>query len=332
MAHHLVNLLVVMEIFAALSIFASLLVLATMVAFREMRGKLFMRIIAYISLSDLLGNFPYLLPYRPHHGPWCVMQGLLNITFYPMSWLWTLALAYLLYYLATQNKFPPQREIQYISATCWGLPVFLTALSVSCTQYGYSTFGKYSYEVCIFRRSEAAVIYHGIFYYGLLLLSWILMILMKRRLVKLEVDTTAANGSLPPSYQVAKTSLSLYPPALIICWLPHCILFFVGFVVSDHSRGHSGLYFLSDVLKLFHGVVTAAIFFYKSPEARRLWWKLYYGCIGKYFNRQKGVEENRISGADIDLQIQANFAHEAAQASSPEVVNTLHEFELSERG
>jgi hypothetical protein len=316
--HHSENFLVGIQIVSILSVFASFCVLVTLVAFREMRSKLFMRIIAYISLSDMLGNFPYVLPYRPHHGPWCIMQGLINITFYPMSWLWTLALAYLLYFLATENRFPSEKFVLSINVVCWGLPVFLTALSTTCTIYGYSTFGIYPYEVCIFRKETDAVIYHGIFYYGLLVLCWVLMVMMKRRLIKLQA------ASLSPSYQIARTSLSLYPPALIVCWFPHCILFLVGFVYHERY----GFYFMSDVLKLSHGVVTAAIFFYKSPEARRLWSRLFYLYIVRWFVKNKSIDDDRLSESENDLQVHKAFWNEGAQShlnGDIPVVSSIHD-------
>jgi hypothetical protein len=218
---------------------------------------------------------------------------------------------------------------------CWGLPIFLVALSTTCTVYGYSTFDQYTFEVCIFKKETDAVIYHGIFYYGLLIICGILMVYMKWSLDKLGAT------SLSPSYQIASTSLSLYPPALFICWFPHCILFLIGIAVKERY----GFYFASDVLKLAHGFVTAILFFYKSPEARRLWLKLLYSYIGKkgMMKNSSSLEDvSRLSDMDFDPDYMekniirpesANFEKQSS-SSSPEAAaattSSLHAIELAD--
>jgi hypothetical protein len=75
---------------ACLSVSSSLLVVLTFIFFNSMRRKLLMKIIAYISLCDCIANVDYIIPYRPMNGTWdCTLQGLLNLTVYPMSWFWT---------------------------------------------------------------------------------------------------------------------------------------------------------------------------------------------------------------------------------------------------
>ncbi len=151
---------------AILSVISSLFVVLTFVMFDNMRKKLLMKMIAYISLCDFISNIDYIVPYRPDNGTWqCTLQAFLNLTVYPMSWFWTLALVYCLYYLAHYSRIPMNWHT--IHLCCWGIPIVLTCISLGFTHLGrldnFPTF-----ETCSYYGSLAAEIYHIIFYYGLI--------------------------------------------------------------------------------------------------------------------------------------------------------------------
>jgi hypothetical protein len=288
------------EFVSALSVSTSLLVVLTLVLFPEMRSKLFMRIIAFVSFSDALANFPYMLPFRPQHGAWCTIQGLLNVTMYPCSWLWTVILVYLLYYLAANRAFPSPELWRKISIFCWGVPLLITAVSFSCIDYGYQTFSRIPYEVCIFRNNLKAVIFHAIFFYGLLFTSMIAMLIIQFKIQQLESSDKCERNHM---YAVAKETMNLYLPWLLICWLPHGIFFFMELVANEAFEGKEALFIATDIFKLLHGFFAAVIFFYKSPEARKLWWKLilaYFPCLS---SRARPENDDRISMIDMGYNV-----------------------------
>jgi hypothetical protein len=76
------------QITSILSVAGSSSVILTLLLFQSMRSKLFMQIIAYISLADIIANVEYTMSYRPsNHNWWCSTEGFLNLYGYPCGWL-----------------------------------------------------------------------------------------------------------------------------------------------------------------------------------------------------------------------------------------------------
>ncbi len=253
--------------FAALSVSASLSVVLTLIVFQEMRSKFFMQIIAFISISDFIANFSYMLLYRPPTGNWfCTLQGYINFIFYPMSWLWTLSLVYHLYGVATTKALPSKWKIRATHAICWGLPILLSVIEIPFTRFVRSE--PAGFEVCDI-TSHTSGIYHAVFYYFLLLGIIITLEIFSYKTAQLE--KTQELGSFHPTYSTLKDSVRLYPTAMILCWLPHLILFITYLWINEDVTTYKNIYFCTSILKVSHGTVTACIFFYKSTSARRLW-------------------------------------------------------------
>lgn len=293
---------------ALMSLIGSAAVVITCVKFKEMRDKLFMQMIAFMSISDLLGNIAYAMPDRPSSSNWwCQLSGFLNITFYPISWLWTTVLVYFLYCLATTGRVPT--NITLIHAFCWGLPLGFSLISL-----GFSTLGResyyYDFQVCSEYGGMVHSAYHGLTYYGLLLGSFLAMIWMRRGI--LAVEKVGDARIFQPTYVIAKSSLRLYPLALFVCWLPHMILVFIQY---DHEVGgdvFTVVYVIAEMLKILHGLVTAVIFFHKSSEARKLWYKYFFGSgksttheVSEY-GEESFCEEGSLSFAMVTPKITTN--------------------------
>ena len=152
---------------SSISIASSLLVLVTFLLFHELRDKFFMRMIAFISIADMFGNLPYLLPYRPEKGNWwCWIQGVLNITAYPMGWLWTLVLLHFMYCIIADGRLPGEKYYIYAHILCWGLPIVLTSFSFIFSGYGPQS-DRIDYEVCA-EVGKSGQYYHAFTYYVLL--------------------------------------------------------------------------------------------------------------------------------------------------------------------
>jgi hypothetical protein len=259
-----------------------------------------MKIIFYVAISDFLANFAYMLPLRPNKpNPWCWLQSFFNLTCYPMSWLWTLTLVYLLYKLAKGQSLPS--NLRYYHIFNWGFPLIQSLSMLIFTSY--ERVGEEAdYEVCLFHVNIASATLHAITYYGLFFVVVIIMLVLKWKIIQLERsnDTRVFN----PTYLMAKMSLSLYPTALIVCWLPHALLTVTIFLFTSIENIYLMLYFIALQLKILHGFATALIFWYKSRETRRLWIRLYrwlvdylsHGCqTSEAFSRSKSGNPNKNS-------------------------------------
>lgn len=292
----------ILLIAAVISVGASLAVVLTCMTFRNMRDKLFMHMIAFISLSDLLGNIAYAFPYRPSNDDWwCKVSGVLNLVCYPMSWLWTLVLVYFLYSLATSGKVP--QNMLMIHSICWGLPLLLFLLSLSVGKLG-TTSSYYDFEVCSEYGGIAELVYHSITYYGLLFFCFLAMLVMFVRIK--EHEKVGDVRVFQPTYILAKSSLRLYPTALVVCWVPHAITVFLTHEFDSSNDMFTTFFVVADVLKILHGLVTAGIFFYKSSEARRSWYTLFFSSINDAASEISYVKQRTYSEVS---QISAQISH-----------------------
>ncbi len=266
--------LLITSMVAIMSVTGSLLVVLTFIVFPKMRRRMLMKMIAYISLADFFSNIGYVPLSRPPNGtPLCTIQGFFNLTTYPMSWLWTLAVVYSLYYLAHYSRTPSNGNMLILHLTCWGIPIVLTCISL-----GFSKLGRQDtypvFEVCNYYGGLAAETYHIVTYYGLLLLVFGIMIYLQKNIFLLEQVNDPR--IFIATYNIAKTSLSLYPTVLLICWFPHGLVSIVEYFDTSTSSAYKEAYFVTDMLKIMHGFLTATLFFYRSSESRRAWGDLLF--------------------------------------------------------
>ncbi len=300
---------------ASLSVASSLSVVLTLVLFREMRAKFFMQIVAFISISDAIANFPYMMFYRPPTGNWfCTVEGLINFTFYPMSWLWTLSLVYHLYGVATEKSLPSKLGIRFTHVFCWGIPIVLSLAGLSVTKYKHSE--PIGFEVC-YVSNQTSAIYHAIAFYGLLLVVLLALGILTYKTWRLEQAQDA--GSFHPSYAILKDSVTLYPTAMVICWIPHLIAFSLYKVTFTSFANYEYLYFAVTILKILHGTFTAGIFFYKSESARRLWRKV-FNCKYSYNDDSRSSTSSLV---EQENPITLSFQIERSSSLDSSVRNTF---------
>lgn len=292
------------QICSIVSVFASGCVVLTLILYKSMRNKLFMRIIANISLADLLGNIPYTTLYRPSNGaPWCSIQGFLNLYSYPCSWLWTTALVVFLYDLSVDRKVRITfRTAFYI---CWGIPIPLTLLYFAFVPHGaFERHEDSSKSFCTYGGNQAFV-WHMISYYGLFFCCVIYMaflyVYIRRAFIQERHNiaqsqqcrdsavSTSSNATLS-SMKLTSDSLMLNPLLMIILWTPHIIGVIMSISLDDTSASLSFMNVAID-LKIMHGFSTAVLFFCKSYGARMLWYRLF---LCKYSFKQSLVDDPEI--------------------------------------
>ena len=256
----------VFQIPAIISVIASSLVILITVLFKDMRVNVFIHIVCFISVCDMLGNSTYLSTERPEDGTvWCSINGFMNLYFYPVSWMWTTILMHFLYDLAISGKL--NYSMGFVHLVAWGGPLMLTLLVLATNTYGKDPDSR---GTCSYGGDhEVGFIYHMITYYGLFIACAIYMCWMfavVRRIWRQQEQLNPAS----PTLTLALYSLKLYPQAMILLWGPRVIgvLMQFCFPASD-SDGFFYFFLVAGVLKILHGAVTSFIFFYKSSSARQ---------------------------------------------------------------
>lgn len=257
-----------LQIAAIISVLCSGSVILTAVLFPTMRKKLFMQIICYISVADLVGNALYIPSFRPQNGSFaCSLEGFLNLYMYPVSWLWSTVLMYFLYNLALKGKLPLSMPIFH--GICWGVPLVFTLLNLTTNTYGRSD-DYPDYEVCVLDGDyKAGTIWHTTTYDCLWLLCVVLMGYMYFRILCLRSSDLAISVE---QFTLATKTLGKYPIALFLFWLPHMLSVFLLRTILERYRVVD-YYVASLVVKILHGVATTLIFFFDSSEARYLWYE-----------------------------------------------------------
>lgn len=292
--------IVALQTVALISILSSASVILTLF-FKGLREKLFMRIIAFISFSDLIANIPYASERRPDDDtPLCTLSAFFNIYFYPAGWLWTAVLMLLLYSLATTGKLPFSRVLLHL--VCWGVPLVLALLNFAFGK-SQSQQNKFAFDICLLGGTTREIfIYHMVSYYGLFLVCIMAMMFMYWNISRIDKSEIKSRF---PSFKEAKNTLQLYPLALVVCWVPH----FITILCADFApfEGLNEFFFVADILKILHGSVTAVIFFYKSGEARNKWHRLFIrransvlAALGK---KQFELRDNRVRDFSVEYEV-----------------------------
>lgn len=226
-----------------------------------------MQVIAFVSFGDILGNIPYLFPFRPGTGnAWCSTQAFLNLTGYPIGWCWTVVLVYLLFCLGAVGRMP--KNLLPFHIVCWAVPLIVSLTTLAYSKY----YGPHDVDTCSINTTIPAVISHISVYFGLLLACIITIIGLLVRLYQLERRKDPNVCSV--AFQKAKNTLQLYPAAMILFWFPHLtteLLLVFGFYKYQVALL---IYYAFVILKVFHGFAAAMIFFIRSNEARALWYAL----------------------------------------------------------
>lgn len=285
-----------------ISVFGSSMVVLTLLLFKNMRTKLFMRIIANISMADILGNIAYTTLYRPSDGAfWCSTQGFLNLYSYPCSWLWTTMLVQFLYDLAVYQRIRLSFTAAFVF--CWGVPLIVTLLYIAFIPHG--TYERHTGNTldsfCTYGGDgDLGFIWHVISYYGMFLVCVIYMAYLYTQIRKAyaveaknllamsggrESAASTTSSATLNGMKMTSDSLLLNPLLMITLWTPHILAVVVSTTMKNDTTKQFSNVALS--IKIMHGFATAVLFFYKSQVARNLWVRLFC-CRYKF---QKTVAE-----------------------------------------
>lgn len=245
------------------SVTMSASVVLTVLVFQDMiRGKIFMQIVALISLCDFLGNWPYTLGFYPSNGTsLCAIESFCNLFFFPVGWVLTAFLTKLFRDLAVKCKIIiPLAAVLCIS---FGVPLIFTLLILTTNTYG-ATDDEHAQPCFYGGNFMTGYIWHLVTYDGLLYLCLVLMLWSLAEIIWLEYTRKINFNS--DMYTLLKRVLLLYPIAMLVCWLPHAVCVTLRTCTNDLNSEA-----IVDIFKISHGGCVALIFFTMSNEARQRW-------------------------------------------------------------
>lgn len=261
----------ILQAVSLFSVCCSVTVVITALAFKSLRSKLFMNIIAFISLSDALANASYLSTTRNSGTVWCSVQAFLQVVFYPSSWLWSTLLVYFLFCIARTGKLP--LSMTKIILICFGIPLVFGLLELTFAKYEREDDDFPSYQTCqISLNNEVNYAYHAVTFYGIWWCCLFGMLYMNTQIVKVLREKDAMYLQ---TLQLAYESLQIYPRLMLIFWLPHFFAVLLSHSLSEEQQRSKGIglfLFITVVLAVLHGPATAVTFFSKSGEARKKWY------------------------------------------------------------
>jgi hypothetical protein len=277
-----VNNVTVNAIFAAISFCSSFSVVLTGIVFSEMRKRMFMHIIFFISFSDLGASVGALLGY-PQRRVACQAQAFLVSYFIKTTIFWNVMLCYQLYSLVVRGTIGP--SIATMHAFIWPVSALLTLLPLTTSSYG-RTGPNTTVEWCFLRESRTTLyIFWNIFdWIGVVLTLNLVMVWLARK-VRLKLRTGEGSAASQAMGWQIYYSLFLFPLILFCTYFPlvfcNVFIYFYDRAVDPPFKFKEGsqlqiLCVVSDVA-LLYGASLSFIFYWKSPEARNRWKQLLCG-------------------------------------------------------
>lgn len=246
--------------YAAVSCCFSLSVIGTIMFFPTMKSGNLMPILLYMSVSDFFMNIASTFGFPEDGSFLCWLQGIMQDYFALCSWFWTTMLAYRVYCFVKYGGCKLNKRQMHI--ICWGLPLLLTALPMTSTNYGSSE--SHSQWCVLVRRKPFPkwLIYFWSYmtYFGWLLLCVLLMIIWQIS-VSYRFKESVMKNVVVRTYD----KVYLYPIAMILCWV---LDYWCDDLWGAQSVTQNAL---SMVFGISNGVFAALIFMFKSEEARRRW-------------------------------------------------------------
>jgi hypothetical protein len=305
-----------LQVCSIFSIILCSFVLITMITFPTMRkNKIFMEIVAMIAFSSIMANIPYAIGIFPANGTvLCQYQGFSILYFFPVSWMFTVALAYLLRGLAYTGRLRLLRH--HVHIICWGLPFLLVLLRLTTNTYGVEPALEHS-STCTYggKNIESGFLWEAICFCGLLLCCCFLMIFWFGEIQYLQKHQSTTATSL--TFTIAKETLFWYPVLLVLCWLPYS-MYIIGKGPHISTQHVSGAELTLRCLKNLCGGLTACMFFWKCKEARLRWWyflapficpKTAAAAKDAAFAR-RSISAPRCPGADGDIDWEDEYEDE----------------------
>jgi hypothetical protein len=260
---------------ASLSLVSSLAVVMTGLVFAEMRGRLFMHIIFFISFSDMCASAFAILGFPTQGTLACAVQSFMVTFFIKTTVFWNLMMCYQLYKIVISGSLGV--TIKHMHFIIWPTSAFLSLLPLVTSTYGRS--GPNSeVEWCLLHENRVPlyIFWNAFDWIGFGVVLILIMVYLARQ-VRLKLQKGLdSEASLAVGWQIYY-SLFLFPLVLFLTYSPivivNIVVYFCDLSPEYTLQSGTEINLLSAVndIALFYGISLSVIFFWKSPEARKRW-------------------------------------------------------------
>ena len=292
-----------------LSLICCFSIVISVITFRqELWKRYYIRLIFFVTASDLLAVFPF--AFGPTHGgdPICYIQAIFTNFFAMSAVLWTAFIVYILYDVVVKRH---SLEGIYLQAhvVCWGIPLLTTFLPLTTDKFGVYD-GQESGYCGITQRSDADA-WTSDFWNLLFDIILICSLFFTASLLYLIYSSLhQQDPQFVTAYiDMAIRKLKYYPLIIILCW---SIQFYLDVVViyfcDDRNLTPFWLLIISDTLICLQGSLTAWAFWAENREVRLMWYMLYKKYISLGFrNGGEDDEEEATRKASALAETEADI-------------------------
>ena len=324
---------IIFILLAALSASFSLIVVLTGLLWPTTllsKSRPFSTIVFFISLSDFCCSIMNCLGFPLNGTLQCSIQAF-GLFYFPLaSWLWTVMLVYQLRTLLILKSL--HISISWIHVICWGIPLVLSLLPLSTNPYGMDDFASGDVACNLSGNETTKFIWLDICSTAAAIVCFVLMAFWS-----VEIYLHFRQAEDAPREMRFLNIMKLYPLALLVIWLPRCvmrILITTTILPADSdSRLLAASYFV--ILSTQYGTLTAIIYFSHSSASRMLWANLFKRTFPRFYrDREVSVPDERlISDDNIEdaLVIRALIGRDANTSNMAFLRESLTTPRISER-
>jgi hypothetical protein len=311
--------------YAVFSCCCSIAVIGTLLFFRKMQRGNFLPTILYMSMCDLGLNITSAFGFPESGTPLCWFQGIFSTFFTISGWFWTTMLAYRVYCMVRYGGCKVDK--QRMHAICWGLPLLLTVIPLSTTDYGSS---PNSNQWCLFKDRKHVPRFWTPFWSYTTFFIWLVICVALMLAWQITISYKFRDSSMREVIRRTYDKVYLYPVVMILCWG-------LNLICDDFDSGKPFLNALSMIFAISDGILSALIFMVKSEEAQRRWYRYFFPPQENAFN---DIVEPRLDfeldGEDVELtdygtpSFATKFSESTAAGDrSSSTANPVHMSEMS---
>ncbi len=272
-----------------------------------------MKIIFYMSISDfgvnLCSSFGF-----PESNSWlCWIQALFADYFTLAGWFWTTSLIQTIWAVTFRGDLGIAERI--LGILCWGWPAILVLVPLSTNTYSSDDEDAQWCGLHSTNRTPAgasqfwffATYFAWLFICSGLMLFYIAVVYLRC----LKYQSLSINQIYIKTYD----RIYLYPIAMLVCWIPNCIIHF--FDVAKHWIT------VTELCGISYGIFTTLIFIWKSPESRHRWLLYFKGLAPGMLPQHAEASIRLLRNISISPDFEDNeryYFHDIVQQSREESI------------
>ena len=234
------------------------------------KNRPFSTIIFFISFCDFCGSILNCLGF-PSNGLACEFQACGYLFFFPASWLWTLMLVYQLRTLIIYNNI--RLSVNTMHFICWSIACIPALFPLTTNPYGQDDNLEGNTTCTLGGNIRTKFIWKTVSVSGLAFLCFVLMTFWCVEILKFCYKTGGENSDGSTRRKISLfRSMSLYPLALLVTWVPYFILdmLIAAGVLNTKSISFTTIFVVIG-LGTQNGSLLSIIYFSQSSVARSLW-------------------------------------------------------------